>query len=306
MNWIRPFYSSSYWHYAFSSGKAVRSILESLGALWLFIEVASFFSQDASAKLKGQWWLVVLISLLWSIWANRPIHQVSHRLNGRDVIIEIRVGNIFKMQGSIVVPTNRTFDTEVSSGLISARSIQGAFTKKYYENMTHLNHDIECALTGIGFEEESIEKIGKKRLYPLGTCIKLSTKDITSYWLAIARLNKHGTAQGTAEDIRTSLPALWDHISGKGDYGTILTPVIGSGYSRSAASREEIIREILKSFVAACSARKPCERLGIVVSMNDYYNYAMSLEELGSYLQNTCKYAGFQDNDVIGHGRAIS
>jgi hypothetical protein len=306
MNWLRPWFSGSYWLNAFSTGKAVRSSLEALGALWLFIEVVSFFSQNAATTLKGQWLPIIAISLSWAIWANRPIHQVSYRLNGRDVIIEIRVGDIFKMQGSIVVPTNRTFDTELSPNLISLRSIQGAFTKKYYDNTAHLNHDIESALEGVDFEEECTEKIGKKRLYAVGTCIKLAIQGVTSYWLAIAKLNNHGRAQGTVEDIRTSLPVLWDYVSEMGDYGTVLIPVIGSGYSRIVKSREEIIREILKSFVAACAARKPCEKLAIVVSTSDYYDYAMSLDELGGYLLHLCKYTIFEDNEGSERGSPIS
>jgi len=306
VNWLRPWFSGSYWRNAFSTGKAVRSSLEALGALWLVIEVVSFFSQNAANTLKAQWLSFVAISLLWTIWANRPIHQVSHRLNGRDVIIEIRVGDIFKMRGSIVVPTNRTFDTELSTNLISPRSIQGAFTKKYYDNTAHLDHDIESALEGVDWEEECNEKIGKRRLYPVGTCIKLTAQGVSSYWLAIAKLNNHGRAQGTVEDIRTSLPILWNYVSEMGDYGTVLIPVIGSGYSRIVRSREEIIREILKSFVAACAARKPCEKLAIVVSFSDYYDYAMSLEELGGYLMHLCKYNIFEDNEGHAQGSPIS
>lgn len=306
MNWLRPWVSGSYWRNAFSTGKAVRCSLEALGALWLIIEVVSFFSTNAANTLKGQWLPIVVISLLWAIWANRPIHQVAHRLNGRDVIIEIRVGDLFKMKGSIVVPTNRTFDTELSPNLISPKSIQGAFTKKYYDNALHLDHDIESALEGVDYEEECADKIGKKRLYAVGTCIGLVAKGVSSYWLAIAKLNNHGRAQGTVEDIRTSLPILWEYISEMGDYGTVLIPVIGSGYSRIVKSREEIIREILKSFVAACAARKPCEKLAIIVSTSDYYDYAMSLEELGGYLLRLCKYTVFENTEGAAQGRPIS
>lgn len=306
MMYFKPYLSPSYWRHAFSTGKATKSILTAFGALWLFVEVASFFSQNAALKLKSQWLAFTILSILWALWDNRPVHQVSYRLKGRDVLIEIRVGDIFSLPGSIVVPTNRTFDTELSADLISQKSIQGAFTKKYYDNVTHLDHDINCLLEGIPYEEEGSEKIGKKHLYPVETCIKLSAKGVNAYWVAIAKLNNHGRAQGAVEDIRISLPILWEFISDKGDYGTILVPVIGSGYSRLVKSREDIIREILQSFVAACAARKPCEKLVIVIAAKDYYDHEMSLDELGSYLLHICKYTDFQGSTVSTHGAPIS
>jgi hypothetical protein len=98
----------------------------------------------------------------------------------------------------------------------------------------------------------------------------------------------------------------------KGAFEKYLPAVLNTQQSQApkkrvmVESREEIIREILQSFVAACSSRKPCEKLVIVIATKDYYDLEMNLEELGDYLLHICKYTDFQGTTVLAHGGRIS
>ena len=72
-------------------------------------------------------------------------------------------------------------------------------------------------------------------------------------------------------------------------------PVLGSGFSRLPETREEIIREIVKSFVAACSSSRPTEGLTIVMPYGDFYNHGVNPEELE-------RFASSVDLAVVGLG----
>ena len=46
-----------------------------------------------------------------------------------------------------------------------------------------------------------------------------------------------------------------------------------------------MIIEIITSFIAACTEKKFCEKLTIVISENDYRQHDVNLKELGTYLR---------------------
>ena len=69
--------------------------------------------------------------------------------------------------------------------------------------------------------------------------------------MAIATLNAHRIAFATRNDLLDALPVLWENIRTRGGMEPISVPVLGSGFSRLNAKREELVREIVKSFVAA-------------------------------------------------------
>jgi hypothetical protein len=296
----------TYWRYTFSWKRAGTSLLAAFGALWLAVQVASFFSVSLAGYLQTQWVPFLLLGILWAIAANWPKHRVSFRLAGRDIRIAIQVGDIFALQGAIVVGTNTTFDTEISSGIISERSIQGAYTRKYYDTVAHLDRDLEEQLMLVPSTFAPPEKRGKLSVYPLGTCVKLASRGRDSYWVAIASMNLHGNASGSMEDLRRGLPLLWDFVATQGDCGTLLLPVLGSGYSRMTETREEIIRELVQSFIAACSSKRFCETLTIVVSPRDFYTCEINLADLGDYVRHVCRYTQLKSPADSGLGTAIS
>jgi hypothetical protein len=306
MNWARSLASVAYWRSAFSIKRAVASLLASFGTLWLAVETTSFFSVTAAVRLKELWLPFLIGGLLWAAWENRPQHRVSFRLGGRDVGIEIRVADLFDLPGALVVGTNRSFDTDIQTGLISARSVQGAFTNRFYDSVSHLDHEIELALAEAPFELASDSKKGKKRLYPIGTCVKLHSRGRDSYWTAIATMNDHGTASSSLDDLRNSLPRLWEFVATRGDCGALVVPVLGSGYSRLPQTREEIVREIIQSFVAACASQRFCDSLTIAIPVRDYYDNEMNLAQLGSYLEHVCKYTSLKQTTSTGAGSPVS
>ena len=70
-------------------------------------------------------------------------------------------------------------------------------------------------------------------------------------------------------------------------------PVLGTGFSRLPQTREQVVREIVKSFVAACSERVFADRLTIVLSPKDVAEHKISLDGLSAFLGHVCLYTEF-------------
>lgn len=290
MRVLRAYFSGWYWRHGFSWVKAIAALLSSFGALWLIVEIASFFSAPAREVLPQLWpWFLLLGSVI-AFWINKPLLSVSCRLSDRDITLTIGVGDLFKNKGALVVGANTTFDTDTKNNLISSASIQGQYSEKYYNSIDHLDGDITRSLDGVPFELIDDNRVGKKALYPVGTVAKVSGRGRTAYLVAIAAMTAKGTARGSFDDLKTALPELWGYIAEGGSIEPLVMPVLGTGYSRITQTREEVIREIVNSFVAGCSARRFTESLTIVIHPRDFYVNGVDIVELGRYLRHVCKY----------------
>ena len=82
-------------------------------------------------------------------------------------------------------------------------------------------------------------------------------------------------------------------------------PVLGTGHTRINVSREAMIREIISSFIPACSEKKFCEKLTIVIWRKDYLESRINLQKLGDYLQHLCEYADIRSRTDTGAGEEI-
>lgn len=281
--------------------KTISLLLESFGALWLIVEIASYFFGDTSPvveKIKSFWYLFLVCGVIISIIKSIPKFKFGCKLSNRDVLIEIIIGDLFNQEGAVIIGTNTTFDTHISRELISDRSIQGQFTKRYYGDETQLNSELSSGLRDITFELLTDDRIGNNKKFPIGTAVRLNPKGRTAYMVAIANINQHGVASGSFEDLKRSLAFLWNFISTKGLKESIVMPILGSGFTRLPQSREEIIRETIKSFVAACSESTFCDKLSIVISPKDIEKNNIQIDELEKYIYHICKYTVFSNSRI--------
>jgi hypothetical protein len=280
--------------------KLIPSILSSFGSLWLIVEIGTYFFGESSPiinNIKERWFVFLIIGLFIAIILSKPKFTVGGKLKNRDISIEVTIGDLFKQNGALIISSNTTFDTHISKELISEKSIQGQFTKQlYYGDETQLDNDIIFALQDIQPEILSEKRIGKNKKYPIGTTVKLNPNGQTVYMPAIANINKYGVASASYDDLKQALACLWLFIGSRGIKENIVIPVIGTGFSRLPQSREEIIREIIKSYIAACSESTFSDKLTIVINPYDFEKYKINLCELEEYIIHLCKYTVFSNN----------
>ena len=284
--------------------RALTALLSSFGALWLSVEIATFFLADSEwpDAIREQWMWFGIVGLGAAMWMCRPQLAVSHKLNGRDVTIQITIGDMFTMPGALIIGSNTTFDTRISRALIAANSVQGSFTKKYYGDETQLDRELTSGLGGLQFTELTGNRAGKRKRYNFGTCVRLNPKTRTAYFVAIAEISEHGTASSNFEGLKESLSKLWVFIGKRGLKESLVMPVLGTGFSRLSQPREEVVRETIRSFIAACSERTFADSLTIVITPQDAAKHHISLDELGSFLRHVCHYASFSENNRLAVG----
>lgn len=287
------------------SVRAIAAVLSAFGALWLLVEITAFFFQNTTVPdwLRAHWWLFAILGVGIAVARCWPKTSVACNLNGRDVIVEIAVGDVFEFSGALVVGSNTTFDTRVSPTLIAVNSVQGRFTKTYYSDESQLDGELATGLSGLQSETLQGPRQGKIERYPIGTTVRLNPKGRTAYFVAIANINEHGVAEGSFEKLRVSLAELWVHVGSRGLKEPLVMPVLGTGFSRLTQTRAEVVREIVKSFVAACSERVFVDRLTIVLSPADMTKHRLSLDELGEFLNHICIYTNFSDGSRHVAGR---
>ena len=284
--------------------RAFSAVLSSFGALWLVVEITSFFFEGTEwpNAIRHSWHWFGLVGVLIASWLCRPHIAVSHKLNGRDVTIEIAIGDLFSFPGALIIGSNTTFDTRISRELISEKSTQGIFTRKFYGGETQLDSELSACLSDLPCETLQGKRVGKANKYTVGTCVRLNPKKHTSYFIAIADINEHGVACGTFDGLKESLAKLWVFIGSRGVKEPLVIPAIGTGFTRLKQTREEVVREIIKSFIAACSETTFADKLTIVIATQDIVKHHISLDDLGSFLRHECRYASFSrgNQEVIG------
>lgn len=320
---VRIYFSKHYWTNQFVYGKFLNSFFAVCGiaatATQVVKKVVELFKGPDQANwfttyLNAHEWCVIggiaAIAVLTALYLLKPTTRVSARLKKRDLNISIEVGDLFAMRQTLVIGTNTTFDTSLVDGLISEDSLQGQFTKKYFGTaVNHLDVDLEASLRGIATTElgENEKPVGKRKLYEMGTVAKINVDGQTSYLVAMARMNSHGVASTSIEDVRSALAALWLHISEKGGgLPSLRVPILGTGFGKLVETREKVIREILKSFVAACASDRFCDEFTLVISVKDFLQHQINLNELGDFLKYLTTYTEMRSATDTGKGTAIA
>ena len=272
---------------AFGSG-----LLYTLGVVWLFIQLIYFFWPEYSQEIRDWSWWALALGALEGLRRAWPKLSVKSQIRGTDAAIEIRVCDLFDQKDALVISSNTTFDTSMEDGTISPRSTQGQYTELFCDNLANLNRQIEDGLEDVDFAVKDSESkpYGKTKEYPIGTIADVMFSGRRAYFLAVGRLDRNRVANASKEEVLDALPRLWEFVRSRGGLEPIAVPIVGSGFARTKATREELIREIAKSFIAAVREGRFCEHLTIVVSPDDFWGKSINLPTLGRFLEHEGMY----------------
>lgn len=300
MNFQHFVFTSKYWDFyklSILSWKFVFEICKWFGGFWLIIEPASFFSDSISTFIKPYGIEIFFASVGLAIFQSRPRLKYKYFITDKDVYVNVVIGDLLRQKKKdIVVPTNVHFITELSNDVISEKSIQGQFTNKHYSKVSHLDSDILNNLGDIQFSELAAPHFNKSRVYALGTTAKLAIKKkqkklFNAYLFAMATINEHKVCQSNITEFQTALPSLWSYIQQKGELADIAMPILGSGFCRIDASREDLFKEILFSFLAAIRNSKFCKSLTIVIYYKDIAEMNIDLDAIKDFTRfYTCNF----------------
>lgn len=286
--------------------KVIATFFEMLGFFSLVYEILAVFLPNQIKKVNFNYkglLLLIVITLIFSIIKNWPKLKRKFTIKNRDINITIVVGDIFKQEGSKIIPTNTTFDTCMENEFISIHSIQGQFQEKYFKrNLAVLDTMIQDSL-----KETSIVELlndGRKtkvNRYACGTVSKINYMGNRYYLLGLADVNKNGTPQAKYENILTALQGLWDFLSENKHIENLVIPIIGTGRAGIAeATRMKVIKDTILSFVAVSSESKITNNLILCIHPSDIKNNKIDIDEIFEYVKYTSKYKYEQIDKKIG------
>lgn len=287
--------SKLFWLDYFSFGRWIESILATYGAIWGVIQVVAFFIETSTLinTIKGLWWLWLILGLtIGSIIAIRmslPKTEAYFKFENSDIHLGYKICDIFELLGDKVIPVNTNFHMRLKdqNGTISHQSIQGQFSKQHYSNPEHLEHDIN----------QYLERMNLALPVDIGTVIPLDQSGSKFYLVASNELNDHGHVHKSSfENIQACLNELWRYVEIAGSFNDIVIPLLGSGMTKINKPRIDFAKEIIKSFSAAISQSKICERLTICIHPKDFKNHSINVKELEEFIKYTCKFKEFDNN----------
>ena len=218
-------------------------------------------------------WIIgaILIGCVWKNWDR--LKMTVRITDSPDVTISLQICDALKGKDAVIIPTNTTFDTKMDDEFISEGSIQGQYQLKYFKNrLLDLDKKITDGLDGKAYITLNDGRDSKNKRYMIGTVCRISEKNRRAYFLADSDINAKGIPIDVdASDISMSLVSLWDTLAIEGNQEPYRIPLLGTGKARAKdASRNEAVREIILSFLAATKEHKITESLTICIHPKDF------------------------------------
>jgi hypothetical protein len=282
---VKSFATRSFWKFAVFSTGALGQLLAAIGGIYLFMEIMDFlgiYKKDHYSKYAIL--PIMVVSLLYVVFTRRPLTRTKYKLPQKDCTIEVKIGDLFSEEGDIVISTNTTFDTDLSSGLIADDSLQGQMALRVFKGKTEeIDRQIAKELAHAAHKDRPSAP-GKKREYPIGTVAKVTTAERNFYLVAMATLNDQGTASSTLRGIEDALSQLWQFVADRGEMRTLVVPLMGTGRGRLEMPRKKIVERIAQSFVYALKDKLFSNKLKIIVRPEDAESFSINLFEVRDYL----------------------
>ena len=263
--WWDAVLTFTYWRYAIFSGEALLKFFSVLGMLYLLVDIADAFKVYTKDRYSEFGIIFILIpAFLFVLATRRPVSRVTYKVPQKDFIYEVKIGNLFAEIGEIIISSNSTFDTEMSSGLIAPSSLQGQFALHFFQGQTsEIDRQIEASLANESYTINE-QRPGKKKEYPIGTVARVTAHGRNFYLVAMSHMNQNGTAYSDARILDEALEKLWENMARKAEFGQIVMPLIGTGRGRIAIPRKKIIEKIAQSFADASRHKTFSNKLTVI------------------------------------------
>lgn len=261
-------------------------------------KVRDFFQQNF-------WWVLLGVAVISVVIKWDRLRYTVKITDSPDITITLRVCDALKNEGAVIIPTNSTFDTVMDDEFISEDSIHGQYQIRFFKNkISELDKKIKEGLTG----KKCVElKDGRKynhNRFPIGTVTRINEKNKRAYFLADSDIDPQGhPIDVDATDVSQSLTGLWYDLSRNGNCESYSIPLIGTGKARAKdVSRNEVVQQIILSFLAASKEHKITESLTICIHPRDFEK--IDWDGLCEFLKYQSQYANVKPADTKPIGTA--
>jgi len=273
------------WCYrSFRLSNFIKNFLACLGGELTILKITDLLYKDFLQNHKIWFWFsVYVLALFFALYKAIPKKSITCRLSKKDIAIEIKIGDIFKVDNNTwyIIPIDTRFEVGLTEGknLKMQKSVLACLVNKYFS----------------GNQSELQKQIDSKKGY------KCEIGDVVhvfyggNNFLFLANTVKTENSDKVKQDENTldnSLYGLWSNLANICENETIAIPLLNTGYAGNHNSRLDVIKKIIHSFIASTqSGNVYCNHLIISVSEKDFYNNIQDdFEKIQTYLKYMCEF----------------
>lgn len=274
--------------------KLICSTVSCASVLYTFVDIIIPGFMGLEIFCKKYWWSFIIVGLIISFIHNREKTTLEKTIDGLQ--IEICINNLFHVNAdSYLIPTNTFFRTNMEGDYISSNSVQGTFQLSFFKGkMGLIDSLIEQNLNEQGLiGEESSDKFGAVKKYPVGTVAKVDWEGNHYYFAAINDVNKFGKPEGQSyENIHKTLTGIIETIKKIGHCDNLAMPLIGTGRAAiKGAGKEKVVKDIIDKFTE--EPNKIVNKLIICINPNDYIEKSVNIGKIKKYLDYKQEFCGY-------------
>jgi Domain of unknown function (DUF6430)/Bacterial transcriptional activator domain len=237
-----------------------------------------------------------LRSLRERVRARNPGDVLRREFPGLGVTLVVRCGDLFEeADANLVVGFADTFDTATENdAVISRASVQGQLLDRVYGgDRAQLDRALNQALAAVRpvvVESARDKPRGKRRRYAVGTVATLPLDGRRVFALVLCRQDRDLVTHSSAEELKHALERLWESVRKQGLLRPVAMPLVGSGLSRVALGREQLMVMIIDTFLRSCAVERSAPQLRIVlppadlrqIRLPDVASFVEALDEDGN------------------------
>lgn len=279
----------------------IKDFLGAIGLFTLLFELIGIFFANFYLLMRTPkiFLMILFICIIYGLVKNYPKSKFVKKVRSKDVHIEIKIGDAFQNDGSLIIPINNEFDISLGGNVNKANSLQNKLIVDYYNSKSeHLLNDIS-------------KKIDLKKVpYPAGTTIEIKQKNKTFYLLVNSKKQANNRVSSNLDDFMLSLNGIWEHLSNNaGKDESITIPLLNTQHGRdSDLNRDIAVKQIIDTFISSTRHKIICDKLVISIYPDDLKKGQINFDNLVDYLTFQCdNYKDIKfDNKVIGKEIVIS
>lgn len=233
---------------------------------WTVTEALSYFFEWSNLKSGGWFTVIILGSVVYSIYSSWRPQRVEISVPTSIVSVEIAFGDIFEQDGVVAIPVNEFFDSEF--GLpVSEKSLHGIFLQRIFGGQPDA-FDRQVAAKLDGSEEEIVARAqGKDRRFKIGTSVVVEAAAGRFLTFAFTRtdLATH-KASANAPQMLAALAGLWKTARAELGGDVLNLPLVGSGLSGVGLPARDLLNLIIVSFLDETKKQTVAHKLRIVLT----------------------------------------
>ncbi len=209
--------------------------------------------------------IIIIIYLIIWYRANK-LTNVNIDIDGST--ISIKCGDLFSEDGLKAISFNEYFDTVVDDKIISNKSLNGIFIKRFFKNnVNELDDFIVANSDASDIVDDKCERIqgGKNIKFKLSTIIVYDDFLLTAF----TKFDQHNRATLTMPEYIEFLINFWDRVNRVYAQKNVSVPIFGSGITRIKEHKnigdEDLLKIMLWTFRLSEMKFKYPAKLTIVI-----------------------------------------